>query len=89
MRILILAALPLMLGGCVRTVVGTAWDAATLPVHVAGKGVDLLTTSQAEADRNRGRMMRKEAARQRKEDRKEARERRREQRDEAHDARGG
>jgi hypothetical protein len=48
--------LPLSLGGCLaKTVV----DVATAPVRVASKGVDLATTSQAEADRNRGRELRK------------------------------
>ncbi len=83
MRILIAMALALTLGGCLAR---TAVDVVSLPVHAVGKGVDWMTTSQAESDRNRGRMMRKEEARQRKEQRKEERERRREERDEA---RGG
>ncbi len=63
-----LALLAVPLGGCVAK---TAWDAATLPVHAAavpvrvgGKVVDWTTTSQAEADRNYGRRMRKEEARE-------------------------
>ena len=48
-------SLALLSGGCVRTVVGVA----TAPVRVAGKVVDWSTTSQSEADRNRGRKMRK------------------------------
>jgi hypothetical protein len=49
-----------MLGGCLaRTVV----DVATAPVKIASKGVDLATTSQSEADRNRGRALRKREAR--------------------------
>ena len=55
MRILIAAALGLTLGGCVAR---TALDIATLPVKVASKTVDVLTTSQAEADQKRGRAMR-------------------------------
>ncbi len=48
---LILLALP----GCVaRTVV----SAATLPFKVAGKAVDVATTSQSEADQKRGRDLR-------------------------------
>jgi hypothetical protein len=56
----ILLILP-VLGGCVaKTIVDTAVTAVTLPVKVASKAVDLATTSQAEADQNRGREMRKE-----------------------------
>lgn len=48
--------LPLIaaLGGCVGTLV----DVATAPVRVAGKAVDLATTSQSEADQKRGREIR-------------------------------
>jgi hypothetical protein len=50
--------LPLVLplsGGCVaKAVIGVA----TLPIKVASKTVDLATTSQSEADRNRGRDLR-------------------------------
>ena len=80
MRILIAAALLLALGGCLAR---AAVDVVTLPVHAASKTVDVLTTSQSEADRNRGRRMRKEEARQRREQRREDREIQREQRDEA------
>ena len=52
---LALAALPL-LGGCI---VKTAVDVATVPVKVVGKGVDMATTSQSEADEKRGRELRK------------------------------
>lgn len=53
---LILAtAAPLLLGGCLAK---TALDVATAPIRVAGKAVDLATTSQSEADENRGRAMR-------------------------------
>lgn len=56
-RVLILACLlPLGLGGCLAK---TAFDVATAPVRVASKGVDLATTSQAEADQNRGREIRR------------------------------
>ena len=45
----------LVLPGCIaRTVVGVA----TAPVRVAGKAVDLATTSQSEADEKRGRELR-------------------------------
>jgi hypothetical protein len=47
-------ALP-ALSGCV---VRTATTVATAPVQVASKGVDMMTTSQSEADRKRGREQR-------------------------------
>ncbi len=46
----------LLLPGCIAK---TALDVATAPVKVAGKGVDLATTSQSEADEKRGRELRK------------------------------
>ena len=55
MRILLAAALPLTLGGCIAR---TALDIATLPVKAASKTVDVLTTSQSEADEKRGRAIR-------------------------------
>lgn len=49
------ALLAASLSGCIaKTVV----DIATLPVKVVSKGVDLATTSQSEADQNRGRKIR-------------------------------
>ncbi len=60
MRILILALLPTLLGGCVvGTIASTAVDIATLPVKAVSAGVDAATTSQSEADQNRGRALRK------------------------------
>ena len=60
MRIL-LALLPLTLGGCaVGTVAKTAVDVVTLPVRVVSAGVDAATTSQSEADAKRGRELRKQ-----------------------------
>ncbi|WP_084583278.1 hypothetical protein [Sphingomonas azotifigens] len=57
MRILpVLLMLPLLAGGCV---VKTAANVVTLPVKAGAKAVDWTTTSQDEADRNRGREMRK------------------------------
>lgn len=50
--------LPLALTACI-SIAKTAVDVATLPVKAAVKGVDLATTSQAEADQSRGRAMRK------------------------------
>ena len=53
--------LPLALGGCVvGTVAKTAVDVVTLPVKVVSAGVDAATTSQAEADRKRGRELRRQ-----------------------------
>jgi hypothetical protein len=46
----------LVLQGCIAK---AALDVATAPVKVVAKGVDLATTSKAEADRKRGREMRK------------------------------
>ena len=60
MRILILAILPQLLGGCVvGTIASTAVDIAKIPVKVASAGVDAATTSQSEADEKRGRDLRK------------------------------
>ena len=51
---------PVLLGGCVvGTLASTAVDVVTLPVKVASAGVDAVTTSQKEADENRGREARK------------------------------
>ena len=46
----------LLLSGCLAR---TAIDVVTLPVRAASAGVDAVTTSQAEADRNRGREIRR------------------------------
>jgi hypothetical protein len=70
MRILPLipvALLPLLAGGCLaRTAVGVA----TAPVKATGKVVDWTTTSQDEADRNYGRKMREQEAKEGRERRK-------------------
>jgi hypothetical protein len=52
----ILIPAALTLSGCLAK---TALDVATAPVRVAGKAVDLATTSQSEADEKRGRELRK------------------------------
>jgi hypothetical protein len=73
-RFRLLAALPLLalpLGGCL---VRTAADIVTLPVKAAAKTVDVLTTSQSEADEKRGRAMRKHEECLGKEERKAAKE---------------
>ncbi|MFC3100975.1 hypothetical protein [Altererythrobacter lauratis] len=53
----LLACLPaaLLLPSCVRTVA----DVVTAPVRAVGAAVDLATTSQSEADENRGREIRR------------------------------
>ncbi|WP_126173320.1 hypothetical protein [Altericroceibacterium xinjiangense] len=53
---LMVPAFSLMLGGCLAK---TAIDLATAPVRMVGKAADLATTSQSEADENRGRELRR------------------------------
>ncbi|MEP0390566.1 MAG: hypothetical protein ABJ205_09270 [Erythrobacter sp.] len=55
-----LMGLSLTLSGCL---VRTAANVVTAPVRVASKAVDLATTSQSEADENRGREIRRREAR--------------------------
>ena len=55
MRILLAALFAFPIGGCIAK---TAVDIATLPVKAASAAVDAATTSQAEADRKRGRKIR-------------------------------
>lgn len=66
--IVLLIPAALLLSGCV---VRTAANIVTLPVRAVGAGVDAVTTSQEEADRNRGREIRKQEERDAK-DRKRA-----------------
>lgn len=67
MRFLVALPLSILLAGCLaRTVV----DVVTLPVKAASTGIDKLTTSQEEADRNRGRAIRKQEEREAKERRR-------------------
>ncbi|MFA7584832.1 MAG: hypothetical protein WCY11_01355 [Novosphingobium sp.] len=57
-RTILLLGLPvalLTLQGCVAK---AAYNVATAPVRAAGKTVDVLTTSQSEADEKRGRALR-------------------------------
>lgn len=64
MRLILPVLLIPALSGCVvGTVARTAVDVATLPVKVVSAGVDAATTSQSEADENRGRQIRKEEER--------------------------
>ena len=60
MRLLLLVPIAALLCGCVvATVAETAVDVVTLPVKIVSAGVDAATTSQAEADRKRGRELRR------------------------------
>jgi hypothetical protein len=78
---LILATASLLLGGCVAAQVAqTAVDVVSIPVKVVGEGVDAVTTSQAEADRRRGRQIRQEEERLGREARLRERQRAREER---------
>ena len=70
-KLLIIASFA-ALGGCVST----AKTVVTAPFKVAGKAVDWATTSQDEADRNRGREIRKQEERERKERRRAEKEQR-------------
>jgi hypothetical protein len=71
-KFLILALLPMATAGCIST----ATSIVKAPFQVAGKAVDWSTTSQEESDRNYGRKMRKQEAkegRERKEREKQCR----------------
>ena len=67
MRILLILPLALALSGCLAR---AAVDVVTLPVRAVSYGVDKVTTSRSEADRNRGRAERKQEAREAKEQRR-------------------
>ncbi|HEY9580460.1 MAG TPA: hypothetical protein VIR65_11445 [Rhizorhapis sp.] len=69
----LLLLLPLMTGGCLAK---AAVDVVTLPVKAVGQTADWATTSQEEADRNYGRKMREQEAREGKEAKKAAKQRR-------------
>lgn len=81
MRALLLLSLPFLATGCIAK---TALDVVTLPVRVGtavvGSAIDAATTSQAEADRARGRQAREEDERRGREARAEDRRRRAEAR---------
>ncbi|MET0373483.1 MAG: hypothetical protein ABW128_04400 [Rhizorhabdus sp.] len=77
MRKLLIIGCFSLLAGCVST----AKTVVTAPFKVVGKGVDWATTSQDEADRNRGRDMRKQEERDAKERKRQEKEWRRQQRD--------
>jgi hypothetical protein len=59
-KFMILALLPLTTAGCIST----ATSIVKAPFQVAGKAVDMATTSQEESDRNYGRKMRKQEAKE-------------------------
>jgi hypothetical protein len=62
-KFVVLALLPLTTAGCIST----ATSIVKAPFQVAGKAVDWSTTSQEESDRNYGRKMRKQEAKEGKE----------------------
>ena len=75
MKRFVMLALLLPLTGCVST----AAHIVTAPVRAAGWTVDKMTTSQSEADRNRGRRERKAEKQQEKDQRKAEREAKKQQ----------
>jgi hypothetical protein len=79
MKRLPLLFLLLPLGACVST----AAHIVTAPVRAVGWTADKMTTSQAEADRNRGRRERKAEERERKQAKKEAKRQRELEREQA------
>ena len=82
MRFVLPIVAALSLSGCVvATVAETAVDVVTLPVKAASGAVDLMTTSQDEADLKAGRELRKQQARDRKEAKKAAKRAEREARE--------
>jgi predicted Holliday junction resolvase-like endonuclease len=83
MRFLILACCAFLMTGCLAN---AALDLATLPVKAVGKAVDLATTSQSEADRNRGREARKNEEYEEKEKRRREKEARKQAKEDARDA---
>lgn len=77
MKTICACAAPLMLAMLPGCVAKTALDVVTLPVRAGGQVVDWTTTSQDEADRNYGKKMRKQEAREGRERKKQDKERRR------------
>lgn len=75
-------ALLLFLPGCIAR---TAANIVTAPVRAGSQVVDWSTTSQEEADRNYGRKMRKQEAREARERKKEEERRRSECREAGYD----
>lgn len=77
MRSYLIIVPAVLLAGCVST----AKTIVTAPFKAVGQGADWATTSQDEADRNRGREMRKQEERERKERKRAETEWKRQQRD--------
>lgn len=67
MKMLFVLSAALLLPSCIAK---TALDVATMPVKATGQAADWATTSQDEADRNYGRKMRKQEAREARERKK-------------------
>lgn len=63
MRAMILLAAPLLMTALSGCIVRTAANVVTLPVRAGAQAADWATTSQDEADRNYGRRMREQEAR--------------------------
>ena len=80
MKRLFALALLLPLTGCIST----AASIVTAPVRVASWTVDKMTTSQSEADRNRGRRERKQEEKDRKQAKKDAKKQRELEKQQAH-----
>lgn len=82
-KIMLLAPVAmLILTGCV---VRTAANVVTLPVRAGAQAVDWTTTSQEESDRNYGRRMREQEARDGKAQKKADKERRKQCREAGYD----
>lgn len=64
MRIAVACVALALLPACIAK---TAVDIVTLPVKAVSAGVDAVTTSEAEADRKRGREIREQEERERRE----------------------
>ncbi|TWD12641.1 hypothetical protein FB595_101198 [Sphingobium sp. AEW010] len=81
MNKMMMLAAPLMLLALPGCIAKTALDIATMPVRAGAQAADWATTSQDEADRNYGRKMREQEARDGKARKKADKERRRQCRD--------
>ena len=69
-RLALVALLALTLPGCIAR---TAASIVTAPVRIVGSGVDMMTTSQSEADEKRGRDLRKADEQRARDERKRCR----------------
>lgn len=70
-RVVLMLAVGLCFSGCVAR---AAYDVGTAPIRATGKVVDWTTTSKSEADRNRGRRVKKACDEERKAARRRERE---------------